>query len=321
VVWRTLSGEKELGMKKEKFIKAYLNATPLPIDNIQEARRLERQRSSLAARIPFSGTIDDINADTGEKEFSHIRVYTPQGSGPFPVILYMHGGGFSLGSPDTADNLCRTIAAAAKAVLISADYRLAPEYKYPSALEECYRLALWIDEHDTALNVRNDQLVVAGDSAGGNLAAALCLLARQRKEFFPVYQVLICPLLDQKTPFTHKLGRIRDPLFSAENMQTFSGYYLNDPEEASNPLVSPLLIENPAKLPPATIVTAELDPLYNEALSYAKRLRKAEVCVSHHHYPGQVHDFILFIKALEEAREAAEAIAEDLVAFFSCEEK
>lgn len=303
-------------MKKDKFIKAYLNAAPLPIDNIHEARRLEKQRSSIAARVPFSGTIDNISADTGHNEPSHVRVYTPEGTGPFPVILYMHGGGFSLGSPDTADNLCRTIAAASGTVLISADYRLAPEYKFPSALEECYRLALWIDAHDVALNIRNDQMVIAGDSAGGNLAAALCLLARERKEFVPAYQVLICPLLDQKTPFTHKLGRMRDSLLTTENMQTFSGYYLNNADEALNPLASPLLTESLANLPPATIVTAELDPLYSEALTYAKRLRKAGAPVSHHHYPGQVHDFLLFIKALEEARSSAEAIAKDLVDFF-----
>jgi len=308
-------------MKKDKFIKAYLNATPLPIDNIHEARRLERQRSSIAARIPFSGTIDNITADTGHNELSQVRVYTPQGPGPFPVILYMHGGGFSLGSPDTADNLCRTLATASEAVLVSVDYQLAPEYKFPSALEECYRLALWIDAQDVALNVRNDQLVIAGDSAGGNLAAALCLLARKRKEFVPAYQVLICPLLDQRTPLTDKLGRMRDSLINIENMQTFSGYYLNNPDEAENPLASPLLAESLINLPPATIVTAELDPLHSEALTYATRLRKSGIPVSHHYYPGQVHDFILFIKALEEARGAAEAVAKDLVAFFTPEEK
>ncbi|MBN1957606.1 MAG: alpha/beta hydrolase [Desulfuromonadales bacterium] len=305
-------------MKRAKFIQAYLNATPLPFDNIQEARRMERQRSAMAARIPFSGTIDDISADTG-RGHSAIRIYTPEGSGPFPVILYMHGGGFSLGSPDTADNLCRALATASKAVIISADYQLAPEHKFPSALEECYRLALWIDAHDVALNIRNDQLVIAGDSAGGNLAAALCLLARERQEFLPAYQILICPLLDQSTPFAEKLATIRDSLLTAENMQTFSTYYLENPREGVNPLASPLLAEHLQNLPPATVVTAGLDPLCAEALMYIHRLRQVGVSVSHHHYAEQVHDFVLFIKALEDARSAVELMAGDLARSFSLE--
>lgn len=303
-------------MNKEKFVKAYLNAKPLPIDNIVEARRLEARRSSMAAKIAFPGTIDDITVDTGQGH-TRLKIYTPPGSGPFPVILYMHGGGFSIGSPDTSENLCRAIARAANAVLISVDYSLAPEHKFPFALEECYRVALWIDDYDVALNVRSDQLAIAGDSAGGNLAAGLCLLALERKDFVPVYQVLICPLLDQRTRHATKVNTLQEGLLSARDSATFSRYYLNDPAHESNlPLASPLLAESFVGLPPATIITAELDPLAADAALYAERLKHAGIAVLHRHYAGQVHDFVLFVKSLDEAAQAATAIGRDLANAF-----
>lgn len=299
-------------MEKSKFIKAFLNAKPLPLENITEARRLENARSSRAAKVPYPGHIDNVTADTFPGT-TKVRIYTPPGNGPFPVILYMHGGGFSIGSPETSDNLCRLISESANSVLISVDYALAPEHKFPFAVEECYRVALWILENDVALNVRADQLVLAGDSAGGNLAAAVCLLACARADFNPIYQVLICPLLDLQTEHEVKIKGINDNLLTAENSRTFSSYYLQDPSEASNPLASPLLAENLSDLPPATIITAELDALATEAITYGTRLQNAGIQVIHHHYKGQVHDFVLFVKSLDEAKEAAEIIGHDLI--------
>lgn len=303
-------------MKKEKFVRAYLNAKPLPIEDIVEARQIESRRAALAARVPFAGTIDNIEIDT-EAGRSKIKIYTPHATGPFPVILYMHGGGFSIGSPDTSDNLCRTIAENAEAVLISVDYRLAPEHKFPMAVEECYQVALWIDENDVALNIRSDQLVIAGDSAGGNLAAALCLMDQTRQELSIRQQVLICPMLDQSTPHRDKVTRMEDPLLTAKNCQTFSRYYFSDPSDSKSPLASPLLADNLTDSPPALIVTAELDPLATEAIQYGEKLRQAGVEVVHHHYQGQVHDFPLFVKSLDDAKEIAEKIGLHLAEKFA----
>ena len=303
-------------MEKSKFIKAYLNAKPLPLEDIMEARRLENSRSSKSAKVPFPGNIDNVIADTNPGK-TQVRIYTPPGNGPFPVILYMHGGGFSIGSPETSDNLCRIVAKTANAVLISIDYALAPEHKFPYALEECYRVALWVIESDVALNVRADQLIIAGDSAGGNLAAGICLLAYERNDFTPVYQVLICPLLDLQTEHEFKVKELQDNLFTAKNNHTFSTYYLQESSEVSNPLVSPLLADNLSGLPPATIITAELDPLAAESIFYCKRLREAGITVTHRHYAGQVHDFVLFVKSLDEAKVAAEDIGHDLAGIVS----
>ena len=303
-------------MDKEKFIHAYLNAVPFPVHDVQASRKLEADRSTRAARVGFTGNIDDVVLET-EAGKTGVRIYTPLGRGPFPAILYLHGGGFSIGSPETSDNLCRVVAETAKAVLISVDYRLAPEHKFPTALEECYRIALWISANDIALNVRGDQLAIAGDSAGGNLAASLCLLARQRRGFRPVHQALICPLLDLQTPHAVKVGKLPELMNRMHDSQAFIDYYLEAPEDAANPLASPLLATDFHDLPPATIITAGLDALAAEGVSYGERLKAAGIEVVNRHYPGQVHDFVLFIKPLQEARDAAIALGEDLRRVFA----
>jgi acetyl esterase len=291
-------------MNKEKFLRAFLNAPSLPIEDIDRARSIMNAKVERAVKVPFDGTIDDIIAETGAVE-TRVRIYSPAGRGPFPAILFMHGGGFCLGTPDLSDNTCRLISAAANAVLVSVDYGLAPEHKFPYALEQCYQTALWLLDNDVPLNIRTDQLAIAGDSAGGNLAAGVCLLARQRQDFSPVHQLLICPLLDYSVEHAEKLKGLQDITLSDRNSQAFRNYYLNDAEEVTHPLVSPLLTENVANLPAATIVTAGLDPLAVEAICYAKRLKQAGVAVNHRHYEGMVHDFVLFVGPLEEAEDVA----------------
>lgn len=291
-------------MNKEKFLQAFLNVPPLPVEDIEKARSITNGKTARAVKVPYAGTIDDIIAETGDQE-TRVRIYSPEGKGPFPAILYMHGGGFCLGSPELSDNTCRLISAAADAVLVSVDYGLAPERKFPYALEQCYQTALWLLDNDVPLNIRTDQLAIAGDSAGGNLAAGVCLLARQRQDFVPRHQLLICPLLDYSIAHSDKLKGLDSITLSDRNSTAFRNYYLNDPSEVTHPLVSPLLTTDFSGLPGATIVTAALDPLAAEATCYAEKLKQAGVVVEHLHYEGMVHDFVLFVGPLEGAEETA----------------
>ena len=303
-------------MDKEKFAQAFANAKPLPVEDIVRTREIQNSKVRHAVKVHFPGTVDDVQIET-DFGSSKVRIYTPEEPGPFPVILYMHGGGFCVGDPDLSDNACRIIARVATAVLVSVDYRLAPEHKFPTALEECYAIGTWLLDNDIALNIRADQLVIAGDSAGGNLAAALCLLARERKDFTPSYQALICPLLDQQTDHAKKIEPITEIILSTRNSRTFRGYYFRAEDDGSNPLLSPLLAADFSGLPPATIITAELDPLAAEALEYGERLKAAGVAVRQRHYDGLVHDFVMFVGPLDEAAEAAERIGWDIREFFS----
>jgi len=298
-------------VNKEKFLQAFLNAPPLPIEDIDRARQIMEGKTARAVKVPYAGTVDDILVATGRGE-TRVRIYAPAGRGPFPAILFMHGGGFCLGSPNLSDNACRIISATAEAVLVSVDYALAPEHKFPYALEQCYQVALWMLDNDIPLNIRTEQLVIGGDSAGGNLAAGICLLARQRREFKPACQLLLSPLLDYQTPHSEKQKSVAQITLSDRNSIAFRDYYLNDLSEVNDPLVSPLLTENMRDLPAAVIVTAGLDPLADEARNYAARLQQAGVVVRHRHYEGVVHDFIMFVGPLEDAAIAAHQVGVDL---------
>ncbi len=298
-------------MNKEKFLKAFRNTSPLPIENIVLARKLIEDKTSRSTKAQYSGTVDDVLTDIASGK-TRVRIYTPAGEGPFPAILFMHGGGFCLGSPNLSDNACRFISDTAEAALVSVDYALAPEHKFPFALEQCYQIALWLLENATHLNIRSEKLVVAGDSAGGNLAAGVCLLARQRLEFEPACQLLICPILDYRTPYSEKQKSIDEVALEDHYSVAFRDYYLNDLEDVNNPLVSPLFAEDIMELPPAIILTAGLDPLAPEAKRYGDRLRQAGIEVIHRHYKGVVHDFVMFSGLLDDASIAARQVGYDL---------
>jgi acetyl esterase len=304
-------------MDKEQFAQMLAKSETLPLEDVVLARRILSTKVARARKVAFSGQIDNSEIVTPFGR-SRVRIYTPAGRGPFPVILYMHGGGFCVGDLNLSDNTCRIIATNAEAVLVSVDYRLAPEHRFPQALEECYAIAVRLEQNTTSLNIESNRLVFAGDSAGGNLAAALCLLARERQEISPAYQLLICPLLDQLTEHSAKLSIQGDSTLAPENssMNVFQRYYFRTEDTGDNPLLSPLLATSVASLPPATIVSAGLDPLAIEALDYGRRLKEAGITVKQRHYAGHVHDFVLFVGPLPEAATVAARIGRDIAEYF-----
>lgn len=298
--------------KRKMLIRNILNGPPMPMDDIIEARKTEARMMAKIPKLSFAGSIKDTMAEPSQRK-TPVRIYTPQGTGPFPVVMYMHGGGFCLGNLDTADNACRVIARAANCVLISVDYGLAPECKFPHALEECYQVVNWIRKNAIMLNINPNKLAIAGDSAGANLTAALCMLARDRKEFTPILQVLICPPLDMAIDHAIKAKDLpAEILLTTPVVRKFCEYVFNDLAETKNALASPVYAENLTGLPPAIIITADLDPLEKEGLKYAELLRKAGNKVILKQYRGLMHDFLLFAGFIDEGKEAAEAIGKIL---------
>jgi acetyl esterase len=240
---------------------------------------------------------------------TRVLFYKPRsGAGEaLPVFVSMHGGGFVMGSADDDDRWCREIADNAGCAVASVDYRLAPEHKFPVALEECYAVVKWLCANAAGLGVDAGRVAVGGHSAGGNLAAGLCLLAKERREFSLAYQVLDYPPLDLTVdPYATVTG---DRLLTPATREFFTACYVNAPADAQNPLLSPLLADDLSGLPPALIITAELDPIRADGERYAARLKATGVEVTYREFAGCMHAFTHF--GPEEAARAAWALIVD----------
>lgn len=233
-----------------------------------------------------------------------VRVYQPGGEGPRPVLVYFFGGGWSLGTLDTCDGVCRMLTNAAGCVTVAVSYRLAPEHKFPAAVEDCYSGAAWVAAHAAELGGDPDRVAVGGDSSGGNLAAAVTLLARDRGGPVFTHQLLVYPNTDYQAG-TPSMREINDPhFFNPKSVEWYWGLYLVTPQDGANPLASPLRALDLGGLPPATVITAEYDPLRDEGERYAARLADAGVPVEVSRYDGMPHAFFTMIGVLDVAREA-----------------
>jgi len=234
-----------------------------------------------------------------------IRVYTPEDAigGDAPLLVWLHGGGWVIGDLDTADAVCRALANRSGAVVVSVDYRLAPEHKAPAALDDALVALTWAVENAELLGVDAGRVAVGGDSAGGNLAAVLC--QRVRDEFGPDidFQLLVYPVIDctLSQPSIDENGE--GYFLTKDTMVWFVGHYLGgvDPKD---PTVSPLYADSLAGLPPALVITAEFDPLRDEGEAYAAAMREAGVAVESVRYDGQIHGFFSMAALLDDAKVA-----------------
>jgi acetyl esterase len=269
----------------------------------------ERARQSFAA-----GQAARPKVDVPVKVFAEYRaptragetrvLFCSPGGRALPVFVNFHGGGFVMGSADDDDVYCRRLANAAGCAVVNADYRLAPEHKFPAALEDCYDVVRWVHDNAAALGVDPARIAVGGHSAGGNLAAAVCLLAKARREFAIIFQVLDYPPLDLTLdPYAQES---RDALLTPKAHIFFNACYFNTPADARNPLVSPLLAGDLAGLPPALVIAAEYDPLRADGERYAARLRAAGVDATYRLFAGCSHAFTHF--GPEEAADEAWAL-------------
>jgi acetyl esterase len=218
-----------------------------------------------------------------------VRVYTPHGSPPFPAHLYIHGGGFWLGTLDHFDPGCRALAERAGCVVASVDYRMAPEYQFPIAAEDCYAALQWLAERAPGLGVDASRMSVGGGSAGGNLSAVVALMARDRGGPQLVFQVLEIPVIDLTMSYPSVVENGEGYLLTRVAMEQYVGYYLRDAADARNPYASPIFAEDFSGLPPALVMTAECDPLRDEGEAYAQRLQAAGVPTTLVRWDGQIH--------------------------------
>ena len=284
-----------------------------------EARQFSRNaRAVLAPEPPEMGAVRDIKI--GEGGAIPARLYRPLGSAPnaaLPALIYFHGGGWVIGDLDTHDVVCRQIANGSGGAVVSVDYRLAPEHKFPAAVEDAIAATAWIAAHGATLGIDTARLAVGGDSAGGNLAAVVALDARDRDGPKLIQQTLIYPATESTMSHPSHERFAEGLLLTRPTMKWFLGHYLRSAEDLADWRVSPLRATSLADLPPALVLTAGYDPLCDEGEDYAARLAAAGVPVTRVRVEGMIHGFLTMGKLIPAANEAVAMIAAALKIAFA----
>ncbi len=275
----------------------------------QKARQLYALKQSrwTSLIIGSSPTMYDVaeRTITGRSGDIPVRIYRPTAQQPAPLVVFYHGGGFVLGDLNSHDMMCRRIAQSSGAIVLAVDYRLAPEHPYPAAVEDAYDALCWAAEHGAAIGADTSRIAVAGDSAGGNLAAAVSLMARDLNNPRIALQVLIYPPTTGVQDFPSRLYS-NAPVLDREEMMYFGRCYLTE-ETLDARYFSVLDVDDLSGLPPALVILAQYDLLHDEGLAYAERLRDAGNEVEVHDYERMIHAFLSFPNFAQPAADAAYA--------------
>jgi acetyl esterase len=273
----------------------------------EEARQMIRGLAMISGEGPPVADVTDRSAGSVA-----VRVYRPQGD-DLPILVWYHGGGWVIGDLETADASCRELAVRVGCVVVSVDYRLAPEHPFPAGVDDAWEALRWTADHARELGGDPARLAVGGDSAGGNIAAVVAHLARDRGGPPIAFQLLVYPVTDLRLGHPSMEENAEGYVLTRDSMVWFRGHYVGANEaDVMNPLASPLLAEDHAGLPPALIVTAEYDPLRDEGEAYGRKLEEAGVPVTVHRFDGQIHGFVGMVALLDDAKVALEEAAEAL---------
>lgn len=289
-----------------------------------ETLSVEEGRATIAALAQFMipaeevGEIIETGALGPEDVFIPLRIYKPVGAGDdLPAVVYFHGGGFCTGSVDIVDPLCRRLANQSGCAVVAVGYRLAPEHPFPAAITDAYVATMWIGAKGAAFGIDGSRLAVMGDSAGAALATVTCMLARDKMDEIEIrLQVLIYPVTDLEhddTPSRRENGE--GYLLTSGMINWFRNHYMtgNDEYEWGGPYASPLHMNNMNNLPPAIIVTAEYDPLRDEGIAYAERLKEeGGTMVDLRREAGMFHGFFWMGAAIDRGRELLDELADDI---------
>ena len=281
-----------------------------PFDRIPpaEARRQYREtRAALRPEAPQLSLVRDLRAQ-GETGAIPLRLYRPS-EGILPALIYLHGGGWVVGDLDTHDVVCRQLAEQAGIVVIAVDYRLAPEHRFPAAVDDCWSATRWIAAHAVDLGIDAVRLAVGGDSAGGGLATVMCLLARDTGDPPLTFQLLVYPVTDLRAESASYSKYAEGYLLTRNGMRWYIAQYAPNEADVLNWRASPLLAESVSGVPPALVVSAGVDPLRDEGEAYARRLEGASVPVDYLCLGGMIHGFITMGGRIDAANRAVSYMA------------
>jgi acetyl esterase len=283
---------------------------PMETLSAADARQAAHGLDALAGEPEAVASVEDRKIPGRGGEIP-VRIYVPEGKGPFPGVVFLHGGGWVIGDLDTHDKICRVISRGAGAVVVSVDYRRAPEHRFPAALEDGFDATCWAADHAAALGIDPRKLVIAGDSAGANMVAVIAIKARDAKRPALALQVLVYPVIDM-TSFDTASHRefAEDHFLTRALMERFARDYLPSAADRKTPDASPRFAADLSGLPRALVITAECDPLRDEGEAYAKRMQDAGVPVTSTRYAGMIHPFLHFLGVTPSAHKALEQVAE-----------
>lgn len=281
-------------------------------------------RETFGAMRELAGPGEDV-ADSSDRSIPGpdgdipVRIITPAGApdGPLPCLVYYHGGGWVIGDLDSLDTTCRALANRAGTKVVSVDYRLAPEHKFPAPVDDCYAALRWVADNAGSIGVDPDRLAVGGDSAGGNLAAAVALRARDEGGPRIALQALVYPVTNHSFDTPSYQENADGYLLTRDSMVWFWDHYLKDADDSANPWASPLRAGDLSGLPPAVVITAEFDPLRDEGEAFAAKLADAGVRVVQRRFDGQIHGFFQMPGTIPAGFEAVDLIAGELRSAFA----
>jgi acetyl esterase len=283
----------------------------------EEMTVMQARQTAATAFASLQGEPEDVAAVadrfvTGPTADIPVRIYTPQGHGPFPALVYFHGSGWVILNIDACDTAVRALANRTRCVVVSVNYQKAPEHKFPVPFDDAFAATRWVVDHASELGIDPELVGVAGDSAGGNLAAAVCLKARDEGAPALAYQLLVYPATDYGWDKPSAIENEEGYLLQRASMRWFWGHYLTSDSEGANPYVSPLRAPSLAGLPPAFVITAEFDPLRDDGRLYADRLHEAGVPVKYRCYDGMIHGFFWMLGALDQARSLMNEVGQEV---------
>ncbi|MFP7476823.1 alpha/beta hydrolase [Terribacillus saccharophilus] len=299
-----------LNPKIQAFLKE-VNANPIPLEAVSPEQFRNQARMQDEGPKQDVAEVEDSQIELTGRTLP-IRIYRSD-TKVQPALVFYHGGGWVVGSIDSHDATCREIANMADCTVISIDYRLAPEHKFPAAVEDAYDSFQWIAANAEALGIERDKIAVGGDSAGGNLATVVCLLAEEKSGQKPVFQLLLYPSTGYIGDEPASLQENAEGyLLTKRLMNWFRSHYYRTEADRFHPYASPVHSDLLHALPPAAILTAQYDPLRDEAQAYAELLKQEGVDVFVKNYEGLIHGFAGFTADVEEAHQAVEEGAAQL---------